>query len=103
MKECDTLLMLGTDFPYRQFYPDGRARSRRSTCGRRRWATAARSQLGLLGDVKETLAALLPRLAEKTDTAFLDEAARALPAVAPEARRRRPRAARTARSSIRNT
>ena len=26
MEDCDTLLMLGTDFPYRQFYPEGRVR-----------------------------------------------------------------------------
>ena len=52
MKECDTLLMLGTDFPYRQFYPERRARSRRSTSGRKLWAVAAALDLGVVGDVR---------------------------------------------------
>ena len=34
MKSCDTLLMLGTDFPYRQFYPERARASRRSISGR---------------------------------------------------------------------
>jgi len=42
MKDCDTLLLLGTDFPYRPFYPRTHA-SRRSTGGPRRSATVARS------------------------------------------------------------
>ena len=59
MKACDTLLMLGTDFPYRQFYPRAGARGADRLGGPKRWAIAARSTLGLVGDVKETLAALL--------------------------------------------
>ena len=44
MLDCDVLLMLGTDFPYRQFYPQGAAcASRRSISGRSRSAAARRS------------------------------------------------------------
>ena len=44
MKDCDTLLMLGTDFPYRNFYPSA-SRWRRSTAIRRRSVDAYRSRL----------------------------------------------------------
>jgi pyruvate dehydrogenase (quinone) len=63
MLDCDVLLMLGTDFPYRQFYPRGNGVKiaqidlRPENLGRR-----APVDLGLVGDVKETLAALLPLL-----------------------------------------
>ena len=43
MLDCDMLLMLGTDFPYRQFYPDRRRRSRRSICAASSSAAARRS------------------------------------------------------------
>jgi len=73
MKECDTLLLLGTDFPYRQFYPEkakvAQVDLRASSLGNR-----CRLDLGVLGDVGATLAALLPKLKEKRDRAFLDSA-----------------------------
>jgi len=71
MMDCDMLLMLGTDFPYRQFYPtDAKVAQvdvRAASLGRR-----CRIDLGVLGDVGTTIAALLPRLAPKTDRAHLD-------------------------------
>ncbi|MEJ0093490.1 MAG: ubiquinone-dependent pyruvate dehydrogenase [Methylocella sp.] len=75
MNDCDVLLMLGTDFPYRQFYPQGGATRiaqidiRAEQIGRR-----ASVDLGLVGDVRSTLEALLPLLNEKTDRAHLDQA-----------------------------
>lgn len=73
MEDCDTLLMLGTNFPYRQFYPShakiiqvdiaGEAIGRRCPV-----------DLGVVGDVKETLRALLPLLKKRDNTAFLDKA-----------------------------
>ena len=73
MKSCDTLLMLGTDFPYRQFYPEGAAVAqvdlRAESLGNR-----CAINLGVLGDVGATIAALLPKLATKTDRAHLDTA-----------------------------
>ncbi|AMN40204.1 ubiquinone-dependent pyruvate dehydrogenase [Rhodoplanes sp. Z2-YC6860] len=73
MMDCDVLLMLGTDFPYRQFFPD-KARIaqidlRPEAIGRR-----ARVELGIVGDVRQTLSALLPKLTAKTDAAHLDRA-----------------------------
>jgi pyruvate dehydrogenase (quinone) len=72
MLSCDTLLMLGTDFPYRQFYPtDAKVAQidlRPEVIGRR-----TRLDLGLVGDVRATIAALLPKLKNKTDLSHLDQ------------------------------
>jgi pyruvate dehydrogenase (quinone) len=66
MMDCDTLLMLGTDFPYQQFYPEKatiiQVDIRGEQIGRR-----TKVDLGVVGDVKTTLRALLPHLTEKTD------------------------------------
>lgn len=73
MKDCDTLLMLGTDFPYRQFFPThatiAQLDIRPQNLGRR-----CRLDLGLVGDVGATIDALLPLLQAKTDSAHLDDA-----------------------------
>jgi thiamine pyrophosphate-dependent acetolactate synthase large subunit-like protein len=47
MLDCDVLLMLGTDFPYRQFYPEGgeTCGSRKSISGRRTLVAAQRVHL----------------------------------------------------------
>jgi len=70
MMDCDTLLMLGTDFPYQQFYPEKatiiQVDIRGEQIGRR-----AKVDLGVVGDVKTTLQALLPNLTEKTDDQHL--------------------------------
>jgi pyruvate dehydrogenase (quinone) len=71
MENCDTLLMLGTDFPYTQFFPP-KARviqvdTRGEQIGRRTTV-----HLGLVGSVRDTLPALLPLLDLKTDRARLD-------------------------------
>ncbi|MGR9173467.1 ubiquinone-dependent pyruvate dehydrogenase [Rhizobium sp. KDH_Rht_773_N] len=72
MLECDMLLMLGTDFPYRQFYPTGarivQVDIRPENLGRR-----ASLDLAIVGDVRSTLAATLPKLAERADRNHLDE------------------------------
>ncbi len=71
MLDCDALLMLGTDFPYRQFYPTdakiAQVDIRPEVLGRR-----CRIDLGLLGDVGATIEGLLPRLQPKADRAHLD-------------------------------
>ncbi|MFM0205844.1 ubiquinone-dependent pyruvate dehydrogenase [Paraburkholderia sediminicola] len=73
MKACDMLLLLGTDFPYRQFYPEDATIAqidvRPEALGNR-----CSLDLGLVGTVKDTLAALLPVLKEKTDSSHLDSA-----------------------------
>ncbi|MBA1204216.1 ubiquinone-dependent pyruvate dehydrogenase [Pseudomonas capeferrum] len=73
MKACDTLLMLGTNFPYRQFFPE---HSRIAQVDLQPEALGNRCSLamGLIGDVKHTLRQLLPRLRERSDTAHLDKA-----------------------------
>jgi pyruvate dehydrogenase (quinone) len=72
MMNCDALLMLGTDFPYQQFYPKEakiiQVDLRGEQIGRR-----TRVDLGVIGTVKETLQALLPLLEEKSDRRHLDE------------------------------
>ncbi len=73
MMACDVLLMLGTDFPYRQFYPTGAKVAQidliPENLGRR---TAI--DIGLVGDVGATLKALIPRLTASGDGAFLRSA-----------------------------
>lgn len=72
MLECDTLLLLGTGFPYRQFYPEkakiAQVDLRAGSLGRH-----CRIDLGLIGDVGATITALLPRLPLKTDRTHLDD------------------------------
>ncbi|RFB74982.1 ubiquinone-dependent pyruvate dehydrogenase [Methylovirgula sp. 4M-Z18] len=73
MLSCDTLLMLGTDFPYRQFFPANAKIAqidlRPENLGRR-----TRLDLGLIGDVRATLDALLPKLEVQQDRTHLDAA-----------------------------
>jgi pyruvate dehydrogenase (quinone) len=72
MLDCDVLLMLGTDFPYRQFYPHGsgvriaQVDIRAENIGRR-----TPVNLGIVGDIRVTLEALLPMLDEKRDGTHL--------------------------------
>ncbi|MFY1663383.1 ubiquinone-dependent pyruvate dehydrogenase [Pseudomonas sp. Pseu.R1] len=73
MMNCDTLLILGSNFPYRNFYPekanivqidiDAAALGRRTPL-----------MLGLEGGIAETIVALLPRIKAHTDRKFLDKA-----------------------------
>jgi pyruvate dehydrogenase (quinone) len=75
MLDCDVLLMLGTDFPYRQFYPQqagvriAQVDIRAENIGRR-----AMVDLGVVGDVKATITALLPLLEQKRDGTHLARA-----------------------------
>lgn len=70
MMGCDTLLLLGTDFPYRQFFPEDaricQIDLRAENLGRR-----CRLDLGLVGDVGATLDALQSRLKPVTDDTHL--------------------------------
>jgi pyruvate dehydrogenase (quinone) len=72
MEQCDALLLLGTDFPYRQFYPKDatvlQVDSRGEQIGRR-----TRVDVPLVGTVKDTIAALLPRLRATTESDHLDQ------------------------------
>lgn len=72
MHDADLLILLGTDFPYQGFMPSHckivQLDSRPERIGRR-----AKVDLGLAGDVKDTLDALLPLLKDKTDDSFLQK------------------------------
>ena len=71
MHECDLLLLLGTDFPYSKFLPTKpkivQVDIRVENLGRR-----SKLDLGLCGDVGETIRALLPMIEAKSDRTFLD-------------------------------
>jgi len=71
MEHCDALLMLGTDFPYRPFFPRGvpvvQVDVRGEQIGRR-----VPVDVPLVGTVRDTIDALLPLITAKTDTAHLD-------------------------------
>ena len=72
MMNCDVLLMLGTDFPYQQFFPKDaiivQIDLRGEQIGRR-----SKVDIGLVGDTKTTLKALLPKLRQKSYEIHLKE------------------------------
>jgi pyruvate dehydrogenase (quinone) len=72
MEHCDSLVMLGTDFPYRPFLPKGvpviQVDVRGEQIGRR-----VPVEVALVGTVADTVDALLPRLAVKPGTEHLDQ------------------------------
>jgi pyruvate dehydrogenase (quinone) len=71
MEHCDALVMLGTDFPYRPFLPEGvpviQVDIRGEHIGRR-----IPVKVPLVGTVRDTVDALLPLLTPKTDSAHLN-------------------------------
>jgi pyruvate dehydrogenase (quinone) len=75
MLDCDVLLILGADFPYRQFYPQGsgvriaQIDIRAENIGRR-----TPVDLGVVGDVRATIEALLPLLEQNWDAPHLTQA-----------------------------
>ncbi|AJT41050.1 ubiquinone-dependent pyruvate dehydrogenase [Psychromicrobium lacuslunae] len=73
MESCETLLILGSDFPYPQFYPEKvkiiQLDLRGENLGKR-----TRLDLGLRGGVRETISALLPQLNAKSRSKHLDAA-----------------------------
>jgi pyruvate dehydrogenase (quinone) len=72
IKDADLLLMLGTDFPYTQFYPE-KATVIQVDCRGEHLGRRTRLDLGLIGDVKATLGAVLPLLEEKKEDAHLNK------------------------------
>jgi len=73
MDDCDVLFLVGTDFPYRDWYPTGKTviqlDARQAHIGRRTSVAHA-----LVGDVGETLRSLLPRLGKREGSDHLDAA-----------------------------
>ena len=71
MEECDTLLMIGSGFPYAEFLPkDGSVRSVQIDVDGRRISLRYPMEVGLTGDSAETIQALLPLLKRKEDRSW---------------------------------
>jgi pyruvate dehydrogenase (quinone) len=74
MTGCDTLLMVGTSFPYSEFLPEeGKARGVQIDLDGRMLGIRYPTEVNLLGDSAETLRALLPHLERKADRSWRDE------------------------------
>ncbi|AIM36615.1 pyruvate dehydrogenase [Sphingobacterium sp. ML3W] len=71
MHESDLVLLLGTDFPYDKFMPEDNKIIQIDTAVER-LGRRAKLEMGLCGDIKHTLLALLPLLDQKEDTSFLE-------------------------------
>ena len=75
LEECDTLLMVGTSFPYIEFYPKpGKARGVQIDLDPVRIGLRYPVEVGLVGDSRRTLQALLPLLPRNEDRRFLEKA-----------------------------
>ena len=72
MLNCDTLILLGTDFPYRQFYPTN-ARIVQVDINPQALGRRTALDLGIAADVGETIRELLPQLKRRTDRHFLKD------------------------------
>src|SRR5207247_9022211 len=71
MMGCDALLMVGSSFPYSEFLPtEGKARGVQIDLDGRMVGIRYPMEVNLVGDARETLRALIPRLARKEDRAW---------------------------------
>ncbi len=71
MSRCDTLLMVGSSFPYSEYLPkEGKARGVQIDLDGRRLSLRYPMELNLVGDSKATLRALIPHLKRKTRRAW---------------------------------
>ena len=74
MKECDTLLLVGTTFPYAEFLPEeGQARCVEINLDATLIGIRYPSEVMLIGDAKETLKALVPHLIRKSDRSWREK------------------------------
>lgn len=79
MESCDTLLLVGTSFPYIEFLPKpGQTRAVQIELDPARIGLRHPVEVGLVGDSKRTLQAVLPLLHRKEDRAFLERAQRGM-------------------------
>ncbi|HET7106791.1 MAG TPA: thiamine pyrophosphate-dependent enzyme [Candidatus Acidoferrum sp.] len=70
---ADLLLLLGTDFPFSEFLPNGKVKKVQIDTNPKHLGRRTALDLGLVGDVQATVAALLPKVSEKKDTSFLEK------------------------------
>ncbi|MCU1227449.1 MAG: thiamine pyrophosphate-binding protein [Acidobacteria bacterium] len=74
MSECDTLLMIGSSFPYPEFLPEeGKARGVQIDIDGRMLSIRYPMEVNLTGDARETLRALIPLLERKSDRAWREQ------------------------------
>lgn len=74
MDDCDTLLMIGTDFPYSEFLPkEGQAKAVQIDIEGRQLGIRYPTDVNLVGDSKETLQALIPLLKRKEDRSWREQ------------------------------
>src|SRR5690625_1598487 len=74
MRDCDTLLMVGSSFPYSEFLPkEGQTRGVQIDIDARMVSIRYPMEVNLVGDAAETLRALMPYLDRKTDRSWRDE------------------------------
>jgi pyruvate dehydrogenase (quinone)/pyruvate oxidase len=75
LEQCDALLMVGTSFPYIEYLPKpGQARGVQIELDPKRIGLRYPVEVGLVGDSKEALQALIPLLERKSDRGFLERA-----------------------------
>jgi len=73
MQECDTLIIAGSSFPYLDFYPKpGKAKAVQIDVSPTRIGLRYPAEVGLVGDCKTVLRALLPLLKKKSDQGFIE-------------------------------
>ena len=70
---ADLLLLLGTDFPFSGFLPNGNVKKVQIDVNPKHLGRRTALDLGLVGDVQATVAAVLPKIHEKNDTSFLEK------------------------------
>jgi len=74
MQECDTLLMIGTSFPYSEFLPkDGKVKAVQIDIDGRMLGLRYPTDVNLQGDSRKTLQALLPLLEKKQDRSWREK------------------------------
>jgi pyruvate dehydrogenase (quinone) len=75
LRECDTLIIAGSSFPYMEFYPrPGQATTIQIDIASTRIGLRHPADIGLVGDCRAVLATLLPLLTRKADRSFLTKA-----------------------------
>jgi pyruvate dehydrogenase (quinone) len=72
INDADLLLLLGADFPFSEFLPESGVKKVQIDLSPKHIGRRTAVDLALVGDVKATLAELLPRVTEKSDTRFLE-------------------------------
>src|SRR5271163_5155507 len=73
INEAELLLMLGTDFPFSEFLPGDKVKKVQIDRNPKHIGRRTAVDLALVGDIKATVAALLPKVREKTDRTFLEK------------------------------